>query len=248
MIVIPAIDIRAGNCVRLAQGRLEQEVIYAHDPVVVAEQWRAQGARRLHIVDLDGAFAGSPQNQQVIERIRAAVTVPLEVGGGIRSDAALAALFDGGIDYCVFGTAAVRDPEFLARAVARYGEKIIVAIDAVKQQVAVKGWTDVTGVSVQELALRLEALGVREVLYTDIEQDGMMHGPNMAGVKRLTEQTAMRVIISGGVSSYADLERIRAAALPTVSGVIIGRALYTRAVSLDKAIAIIENHSARGDG
>jgi len=240
MIVIPAIDIRSGNCVRLTQGKIENEIVYSKDPVFIAKLWQAQGAKRIHVVDLDGAFSGSPKNLEIVEQIRKNVSCEIEFGGGVREQDVLDRIFEIGINYCVLGTVAVYNPDFLKNAVEKYSDKIIVAIDALKEKVAIGGWKDVTEVSVMDLAAKLRSYGLKEVLYTDVEKDGMLKGPNMQNIKYYAGELKMNMIVSGGVSSYEDLTKIKSLKIDNISGVIIGKALYTDDVKLDKAIEIIE--------
>ncbi|MFH1283132.1 MAG: 1-(5-phosphoribosyl)-5-[(5-phosphoribosylamino)methylideneamino]imidazole-4-carboxamide isomerase [bacterium] len=245
MLVIPAIDIRAGNCVRLTQGKIENEIVYSHDPLFIAKLWQSQGAKRIHVVDLDGAFTGSPQNLDILEKIRTKLSIKIEFGGGIRDFDVLDAVFGMGVDYCVLGTVAINNPDFLKEAIAKYPKKIIVAIDALKEKVAISGWKDVTDITVLELARQLKGMGLEEILYTDVEKDGMLKGPNIESVQKFADELQLNIIISGGVSTYEDLEKIRLIKSDKITGVIIGRALYTNDIKIDRAIEIIESNNVK---
>ena len=238
MEVIPAIDLRGGRCVRLHQGDFDRETVFSDDPVSLALQWQEQGGRRLHVVDLDGAATGEPTHLEAISSIVAALDIPVQVGGGIRSAATARAWLDAGVARVVIGTAAVRDPE-MVRAVCRVhgSDQVVVSIDARGGMVALQGWTEASEVSVLDLAQRMSALGVVRLLYTDIDRDGMLTGPDVDTNARLVRDTGMAVLASGGVASVEDVRRL----VPTgAEGVIVGRALYTGAVTLPEAVSAAE--------
>lgn len=233
MIVYPAIDIRQGRCVRLLKGRFDQETVYGEDPAAMARRWQEQGAAYLHVVDLDGARAGRPQNTAAVQAILAAVHIPVQLGGGLRSAADVQAALDMGVSRVVLGSVAVAQPTLVRELCGRYGEKIAVAIDARDGQVAVDGWEANSGRDAVSLAVSLAAVGVRCFIYTDISRDGTLAGANVAATRRLAAAVGVPVIASGGVRDLADVRRLARAGL---AGVIIGRALYTGAVDLAQAI------------
>ena len=241
MEVIPAIDLRGGRCVRLHQGDFDRETVFSDDPVAMARHWQEQGGSRLHVVDLDGAATGEPTHLEVISAIVGALSIPVQVGGGIRSAGTARAWLEAGVERVVIGTAAVRDPAMVEALCREQGpEAVVVSIDARDGMVALQGWTESSEVSVLELAERMKRLGVERLLYTDISRDGMLTGPDISTNAQLVQQTGMAVLASGGVSSAEDIRNL----LPTgVEGVIVGRALYTGAVSLPEAVT-----AARGAG
>lgn len=240
MIVIPAIDVKDGRCVRLYQGRADQETVYAEDPVEIALTWQAQGAKRIHVVDLDGAFEGRPRNLDVVRRIAEACDVPIQFGGGIRNLAAIEELLAIGVDRVILGTVAVEDPALVHEACRRFGsERILVGIDARHGRVAVKGWVQSTQQDAYDLALHMKRLGVTEIVFTDISRDGTLEGPAFDSLERMCG-TGLKVIASGGVASLDDLRRLREMAHMGISGVIVGKALYTGDVTLAEAIEIVE--------
>jgi phosphoribosylformimino-5-aminoimidazole carboxamide ribotide isomerase len=240
MLVIPAVDIRKGNCVMLKQGKIEDETVYSKDPAFIARLWQAKGARRLHVVDLDGAFNGFPQNFEVIKSIRAATEIPIEVGGGVRSLKTIETLMESGINYVIVGTLAVYNPDILRQAVEKYGARIIVAIDARDGKVAIGGWKDTTPIDAFELAGKMKEMGVEEIIYTDISKDGMLEGPNLPGLKTMASKSGLRVIASGGVTTLDDIKRIKALEHHGVLGAIVGKALYTEDMKLEEAVKIAE--------
>ncbi|MEW6143145.1 MAG: 1-(5-phosphoribosyl)-5-[(5-phosphoribosylamino)methylideneamino]imidazole-4-carboxamide isomerase [Chloroflexota bacterium] len=234
MEVIPAIDIRNGRCVRLYQGDYDRETVYSEDPVEMALRWESQGAPRLHLVDLDGAVRGRPVNLKTVEAIVRAVRVPVQIGGGIRTKATAEEMLSLGVKRVILGTAAVEDPALVKELCAKYGEAIIVGIDARDGKVATRGWVGASGVSTEELAGRMVEAGVKRIIYTDISRDGTLTEPNFAAIGRLVKSVKAAVIASGGVSSA---EHVRKLAPLGVEGVIIGRALYTGDVKLKEALA-----------
>ncbi|MDD5679274.1 MAG: 1-(5-phosphoribosyl)-5-[(5-phosphoribosylamino)methylideneamino]imidazole-4-carboxamide isomerase [Kiritimatiellae bacterium] len=231
MTIIPAIDLKGGRCVRLRQGRACDETVYSDDPVRMAQCWEQQGAAWLHVVDLDGAFQGFPVHMALIEKIVAAVQIPVEVGGGLRTDEQVEALLSAGAARAVLGTRAWTSPETLARLVKRFGERLTVGLDARNGQVAIKGWTETTGTDALALAARLETLGIQTLIYTDIAQDGMLKGPNTTAIAALCDRVACRVIASGGVASAAHVTALAALDKSNLAGVIVGKALYDGTVS-----------------
>jgi phosphoribosylformimino-5-aminoimidazole carboxamide ribotide isomerase len=236
MEVIPAIDLKGGRCVRLYQGDYRLETVYSDDPLAVALGWQEQGARRLHLVDLDGAAQGQLVNLEIIATIVARLAIPVQVGGGIRHEAAALALLSAGVNRVVIGTAAVQEPALVRSLCQKYGsDRVVVAVDARDGQVAIKGWAENTAVSALELARQMAGLGVRRLLYTDIARDGTLAGPNFAATDALVKSSRLAVLASGGIAS---LEHIRRLAATGVEGAILGRALYTGDVQLAEAIAV----------
>ena len=239
MIVIPAVDLRGGRCVRLREGRADAETVFSEDPVAMAERWATLGARRLHVVDLDGAFAGAPRQTPLIAAIaRAVAPVPLEAGGGLRDLAAVEAALAAGAAWAVVGTRAALDPVFLKDVCRQFPGQIIVAVDGRGSRVAVKGWTEVVADTVGELAARARDGGAAAVLYTDVSRDGTGLGPNLADTEALARAVGMPILASGGVGSVEDLRRL--AGLPGVVGAVVGQALYTGAVDLAVALGAVE--------
>lgn len=238
MIVIPAIDLKEGKCVRLEQGLMEKDTVFCDDPAAQALEWQRQGGEMLHIVDLDGAFAGEPKNRASIEAIVKALSIPCQLGGGIRDLATIEAYLSLGISRVIIGTAAQRNPELVKEACRLFPGKIVVGIDAKSGMVAVQGWAEVTGVTASDLAKKFEGFGVSAIVYTDISRDGMMAGPNIAATKGLAESISIPVIASGGVSSLKDIENLMAIEPSGVCGAITGKAIYTGAINLAEAVAL----------
>jgi phosphoribosylformimino-5-aminoimidazole carboxamide ribotide isomerase len=238
MIVIPAVDLRGGRCVRLREGRAEAETVFSDDPVAMAAHWMSQGAQRLHVVDLDGAFAGQPKQTALIAAIVAAVApVPVEVGGGLRDLAAVDAVLETGARWAVIGTRAALDAVFLVDVCSRHPGRVIIAVDARGPLVAVKGWTETSGERVVDVGRRARDAGAAALLYTDVSRDGLEGGPNVDDTAALASEARMPVLASGGVATVEDL--VRLAAIPGVEGTVVGRALYTGAVDLRAAVAAV---------
>lgn len=236
MLLIPAIDIKDGHCVRLKQGDMEAATVFSDDPAAMAEHWLAQGARRLHLVDLNGAFAGRPKNESAVKAILKAVAgrIPVQIGGGIRDLDTIERYLDDGIDYVIIGTAAVKNPGFLHDACGAFGGHIIVGLDARDGKVATDGWSKMTGHEVIDLAKKFEDYGVEAVAYTDIGRDGMMNGINIDATVKLAQALHVPVIASGGVSDLADIEALCAVAFEGIEAVICGRSIYTGALDLKR--------------
>ncbi|MBO8137182.1 MAG: 1-(5-phosphoribosyl)-5-[(5-phosphoribosylamino)methylideneamino]imidazole-4-carboxamide isomerase [Desulfotomaculum sp.] len=238
MLVIPAIDLREGRCVRLVEGRLDRETIYSENPAEIAENWQRLGARYLHVVDLDGAFAGQPKNMDVIKGIVSSVDIPVQVGGGIRDLKAVETLLNLGVHRVILGTAAITQPEMVRRAVEQFGDKIVLGIDARDGRAAVQGWAVESAVSAVDLALQMKEIGVQRVVFTDIRRDGTLKGPNLEATGELARVTGLKVIASGGVSSLDDICRVKEMEKDGVEGVIVGKALYSGKVDLKEALAV----------
>lgn len=237
MIILPAIDIKDGQCVRLYQGDYAQMTTYDADPVQVALRWQAAGATWLHLVDLDGAAQGHPVNADLIGRIKKAVNVHIEVGGGMRSLDHIQQILDLGVDRIVLGTIAITDRALLQAALARHDTSIVVGLDARNGQIAISGWRETSQVKAVDLARELSALGVQRFVYTDIARDGALSGPNFAALAEMRHAVASALIASGGVSSLADLHAL---AQSGVEGTIVGKAIYTGDVDLAVALREIE--------
>lgn len=243
MIVIPAIDLKDGKCVRLEQGLMEKDTVFNDNPGAQARAWQEQGAELLHIVDLDGAFAGEPKNRGAIEDIIKSITIPAQLGGGIRDIATIEAYLSLGLSRVIIGTAAQRNPELVSDACARFPGRIVVGIDAKNGMVAVQGWAEVTDITAVELARKFEGCGVAAIIYTDISRDGMLQGPNLEATRALAEAVSIPIIASGGVSSLKDIENLMAIEASGVTGVITGKAIYTGAISLNEAIALTKRRA-----
>jgi phosphoribosylformimino-5-aminoimidazole carboxamide ribotide isomerase len=243
MIVIPAIDLKEGKCVRLEQGLMDKDTVFNDNPAAQARAWQDQGAELLHIVDLDGAFAGEPKNRAAIEAIIGAITIPAQLGGGIRDIATIEAYLSLGLSRVIIGTAAQRNPDLVREACARFPGQIVVGIDAKNGMVAVQGWAEVTDITAVDLARKFEDCGVAAIIYTDISRDGMLQGPNLEATKSLAEAVSIPIIASGGVSSLKDIENLMAIEASGVTGVITGKAVYTGAIKLAEAVALTRRQS-----
>jgi phosphoribosylformimino-5-aminoimidazole carboxamide ribotide isomerase len=248
VLVIPAIDLKDGRCVRLKQGDMKTATVFSDDPVAMARHWAAQGARRLHVVDLNGAIAGRPKNDKVIREMIAAVgdQMPIQLGGGIRDLDAIEAYIDAGVTYVIIGTAAVKNPGFLSDACYAFPGHVIAGLDAKEGKVAVEGWSKMTGHDVVDLAKKFEEYGVEAIVYTDIGRDGMMTGVNVEATLRLAQAIKTPLIASGGLSSVKDIEAICAKLVPEgVIGAIAGRALYEGKLDLKAAQAAADKATGK---
>ncbi len=243
MILYPAIDILGGKAVRLLQGEYDQETFYDDDPVDAAERWASGGAAFIHVVDLDGAKAGEPRNLETIRRITSAIDVPIEVGGGLRDLAAVDSVLEAGAQRVVIGTAAIRDPEFLDAVIQEHGPaKVVVSVDARGGQVSLAGWTESSGVDVADAVADLTRRGAECFLFTPIEVDGMMTGPNLPELSRVAAATDASVIASGGVGELGHLKQLAAEAPANVEGVIVGKALYEGRFTVPEALEVLAGH------
>jgi phosphoribosylformimino-5-aminoimidazole carboxamide ribotide isomerase len=241
MLVIPAIDLKEGNCVRLVQGRKDAMTVYSNDPALTAKRWESSGAKLLHIVDLDGAFSGNQKNVDAILKIRKSVKMTLQVGGGIRNIGNLINLFSAGIDRVIIGTAAIEDPEFLVQACKQYPGQVLIGIDAKDGMVAIKGWEEVTSIHAYELAKRLEMVGIAGIIYTDIKRDGMLAGPNIEAVRGMVNHIMIPVIASGGIASMEDIRNL--VQIKKLWGIITGKAIYSGALNLREAIQFVNSQA-----
>lgn len=227
MLLIPAIDIKEGKCVRLRQGLMEDSTVFSDSPLDMADKWVELGAKRIHLVDLDGAFAGRPANADVINAIAEKhPTVPIQIGGGIRDEKTIQAYLDAGVQYVIIGTRAANEPQFISDIAQQFGQHIIIGLDAKDGMVAVDGWATLTDHHVVDLAHRFQNDGVQAIIYTDIARDGMMQGVNIEATKALAESVSIPIIASGGVTNMQDLVELQKIAASGVSGVITGRAIY----------------------
>lgn len=236
MEIIPAIDLRGGRVVRLIQGDPSRETGYSHDPAGVAGEWERRGARRLHLVDLDGAFAGSSANREALRRIFQAITVPAQLGGGLRSLDSIRAALDLGAAVAVVGTAAIRDPAFLEAACVAFPGRVALGLDARGGRLVASGWTETTAVRATDLARRASDLALAAIIYTEVQRDGMLRGPDLEGLAAVASATRIPVIASGGVSSVQDIQDLKALAPCGVVGAIIGTALYEGRLTIEAAL------------
>jgi phosphoribosylformimino-5-aminoimidazole carboxamide ribotide isomerase len=240
MIIFPAIDIRGGKCVRLTKGDFAQETIFSDQPQEMAKKWAEQGAKYLHVVDLDGALAGKPVNLEAIKGIIAAVSIPIELGGGIRTMETVEMLLGLGVERVILGSVAVKNPELVKAACAKFGERIVVGIDAKDGIVAVEGWGVSGDVKAEKLAQQMAAVGVKHIIYTDISRDGTLSGVNVEATASLAKESGIKVIASGGVSSIEDILKVKQAEAFGVEGVIVGKAIYTGSLDLKQALQLAE--------
>jgi len=241
-LVIPAVDIMGGRCVRLIQGLPDKETVFGNDPVAVAENWEREGARFLHVVDLDGAFKGKPVNKEIVERIAARLSIPVQVGGGIRDAQTARSYLASDVERVVVGTAAFRDQLWLSELASELGDRLAVGVDVRKGQVAVAGWTQTGPLAPLEAVQNLASAGVKRIIYTDTSKDGTLGGANFAGIKELADASPIPLIASGGVAELDDVVRVSRLAEFGVEGIIVGMALYRRRFTLPEA----EQAVARG--
>jgi phosphoribosylformimino-5-aminoimidazole carboxamide ribotide isomerase len=235
MKIIPAVDIKDGRCVRLSQGKMNQETIYSNDPVSMANHWDEEGAQLIHIVDLDGAFQGSPVNSKIVKEIIYSSSVDIQIGGGIRNLETIETYVNAGAYRVILGTVAQKEPEFVEEACRRFPGKIIVGIDAKNGLVAVKGWVEVSEQKATDLAQKMKKYGIAGFIFTDISRDGMLQGPNLESIQNFAESTQLPVIASGGVSNLEDIKNLAKLESCGVEGIIIGKALYDKVLSFKEA-------------
>lgn len=243
MIIIPAIDLKDGVCVRLEQGDFTKETVYSSNPLSVAEKWIKDGAERLHLVDLDGAKAGSPVQKELVIKIAQAVKIPVEIGGGIRDEETVSFYLDHGVEWVILGSMAVSNPQMVAAVCRKYPGRIILGVDAREGMVATDGWLKTSSIAAVELVQQAVDWGIREVIYTDIARDGMLSGPNISALEKITTVSGIKVIASGGISSLADLMLLKTLEPRGLIGAIIGKALYSGKLELKKAISLLEGRN-----
>jgi phosphoribosylformimino-5-aminoimidazole carboxamide ribotide isomerase len=241
--IIPAVDIKGGRCVRLTQGKEDQETVYSDDPKAMAEHWDEQGAQLIHVVDLDGAFQGLPKNANLIKDIIYSSTVDIQVGGGIRSIEAIAAYVNAGVYRVILGTIAHENPDFVKEACQQFPGKIVIGIDAQDGKVAVKGWTEVSEQTAADLAKVMEPLGVAGFIFTDISRDGMLQGPNLDSIRQFAQATSVPVIASGGISGIQDVVSLLSLKSEGVEGMITGKALYDKRLDFKEALKQVRDHA-----
>ena len=238
MLIFPAIDIRGGKCVRLLKGDFAQETVFSDDPAAMARKWQQQGAQFLHLVDLDGALAGKSQNLATVRAILSVVTIPVELGGGIRTMANIDEVLALGVRRIILGSVAVHDPDLVKAACAKYGNRVVVGIDAKDGIVAVDGWGVSGNVQVGSLAKAMAEAGVRTIIYTDIARDGTLEGVNVEATARLARESGIRIVASGGVKSVEDIRALKAYEKDGIEGVIVGKSIYMGTLDLQEAIEI----------
>lgn len=245
MLLIPAIDLKDGQCVRLRQGRMDDTTIFSNSPVDMAERWVNAGARRLHLVDLNGAFEGKPVNGEVVRAVAEKFPdVPVQIGGGIRDAETVQAYIDAGVQYCIIGTKAVQEPQFVVELCQQFPGHIIVGIDAKNGMVATDGWAEVSSVSAIELAQQFEQAGVSAIVYTDIARDGMMTGVNVEETMKLAQSISIPVVASGGVTNMDDIKALCAVEDQGIMGSILGRSIYEGTIDLAEAQHFVDNQQA----
>jgi phosphoribosylformimino-5-aminoimidazole carboxamide ribotide isomerase len=244
MLILPAIDLRGGQCVRLTQGDYARECIYDSDPIRVAKEFQDQGAEWIHVVDLDGAKSGAPQNWESIEGIARSVNIPVEVGGGVRSIETVARLLECGVSRVVVGTKLVQDSELAGQMIGQFGDRIVAGIDAREGKVAVAGWIEQSSITAVDLAQRMEAQGVKRIILTDIAQDGMLTGPNLDLLRTVSESVGVPIIQSGGIGTLADLKLLYDIHRFRPEGVIIGRAIYEGKFTVREAVEFVASFEA----
>ncbi len=233
-LIIPAIDLKDGKCVRLRQGKAEDKTVYSDDPVAMARRWEGQGARFLHVVDLDGAFEGHSVHEEIVIAIAQAVQMPVDIGGGIRTDDQIRRYLDGGLTRVILGTRACASPEDLQKLADEFGEGLAVGIDAREGRVQVSGWTETTDTDSVDLAKQVDAMGVRTIIYTDTATDGMLRGPNVPVMGEVCAAVSCHVVASGGITTTDDIRELKALNRPNLVGAIVGKALYDGAVTLEE--------------
>jgi len=241
MLIIPAVDLHQGKCVRLTQGKLDQETIYSNDPVFIAKLWETKGAKRLHLIDLDGAYKGSVQHWEIIKQIRKSLNIPIEFGGGVRSLKTVSELNKIGIDKIIISTIILSNPEEAKEIVKNFKEKIMVAVDIKEDRIAIGGWKEEVPISVREFVEKVYSLGIKEIIITDIDREGLLKGFGFEKVSKLLEDIKgfnFDIIISGGVTTIDDVKKIKSLQPYGVKGLIIGKALYAETISFEEAVKV----------
>jgi len=239
MIIIPAVDLHQGKCVRLTQGKFNDETVYSTEPVFVARLWQAKGAKRLHLIDLDGAYCGTVQHWEIIEKIRQQLSIPIEFGGGVRSIKTVERLIKLGIEKIILSTVMISDPLEGKKILQKYGDKIMLAIDVREGKVAIGGWKDQTPIDAKEFIKQVEDMGIEEIILTDIDKEGMLEGVNLDTISNLIEGVKFKIIISGGVTTLEDIKKIKQLEPKGVIGIIIGKALYAEKIVFEEAQKIV---------
>lgn len=245
MMIIPAVDIKNGKCVRLLQGRMEDETVFSDDPAAMAQKWANAGAELIHVVDLDGAFEKRPQNLDAVKNIINSVDTPIQLGGGIRNERAVETALELGVQRVIIGTEAIKNPQWVRQIARKYPGQIVVGIDARDGRVAIEGWTETTPIRAIDLARQFEDCGVAAINFTDIYRDGMQTGPNIAETGRLAEAIKIPVVASGGVSTIEDIKNLLPLTAVGVSGVITGKALYSGTLDFKQAMALVQSEARR---
>ena len=246
MMIIPAVDIKNGKCVRLVQGRMEDETVFSNDPAAMARQWADAGAELIHVVDLDGAFEKSPRNLDAVKNIIDTVDTPIQLGGGIRTERTVQTLLDMGVKRVIIGTEAINNPEWVMQIARRFPGQVVVGIDARNGRVAIEGWTETTHTQAVDLAKRFEDCGVAAINFTDIYRDGMQTGPNIAETGRLAEAISIPVVASGGVATIDDIKNLLPLEEVGVTGVITGKALYSGTLDFRQALLLVQSAKHAG--
>ncbi|MBE9544387.1 MAG: 1-(5-phosphoribosyl)-5-[(5-phosphoribosylamino)methylideneamino]imidazole-4-carboxamide isomerase [Proteobacteria bacterium] len=241
MIIIPAVDIKNGKCVRLIQGRMEDETVFSNDPAAMAQKWAHAGAELIHVVDLDGAFEKSPQNIDAVKNIIKTVDTPIQLGGGIRNERTVKTLLDMGVQRVIIGTEAIKNPEWVMQTARHFPGQVVVGIDARNGRVAIEGWTETTDTRAIDLAQRFEDCGVAAINFTDIYRDGMQTGPNITETGRLAKAISIPVVASGGVATIEDIKNLLPLETVGVTGVITGKALYSGTLDFKQALALVQS-------
>ncbi|MEE4261120.1 MAG: 1-(5-phosphoribosyl)-5-[(5-phosphoribosylamino)methylideneamino]imidazole-4-carboxamide isomerase [Desulfobacteraceae bacterium] len=248
MIIIPAVDIKNGKCVRLVQGRQEDETVFSNDPAAMAQKWAKAGAELIHVVDLDGAFEKSPQNLHAVKNILNTVDTPIQLGGGIRNERTVMTLLDMGVQRVIIGTEAIKNPQWVRQTARHFPGQVVVGIDARDGRVAIEGWTETTQIRAIDLAKQFEDCGVAAINFTDIYRDGTQTGPNITETGRLAEAISIPVVASGGVSTIEDIKNLLPLEALGVSGVITGQALYSKTLDFKQALALVQSAKQAGNG
>ncbi|MDI6704292.1 MAG: 1-(5-phosphoribosyl)-5-[(5-phosphoribosylamino)methylideneamino]imidazole-4-carboxamide isomerase [bacterium] len=245
MLIIPAIDLMEGKVVRLSQGRFSEKVVYSDEPVRVAKKWKEKGVELLHVIDLDGARTGSPQNLDIVRGIISQVKIPIQLGGGIRDIEMIEDVLSTGVARVILGTKAITDPSFVKEACSRFKEKILVGVDSKEGKIAIHGWTKTIDQDIFSVVSKLKELGVARIIFTDISRDGVLRGPDIETITKILQRLVnIEVIYSGGISSLEDIKRLNPLEKHGLKGVIIGKALYTGSIDLEEAIRICNPHTS----
>jgi phosphoribosylformimino-5-aminoimidazole carboxamide ribotide isomerase len=247
MIIIPAVDIKNGKCVRLLQGRMEDETVFSNYPAAMAQKWANAGAELIHVIDLDGAFEKHPQNLEAVKNIIKTVDTPIQLGGGIRNEHTVKTILDLGVQRVILGTEAIKNPQWVAQTARQYPGQVVVGIDARNGRVAIEGWTETTTTQAVDLARRFEDCGVAAINFTDIHRDGMQTGPNIAETRRLAEAVNIPVVASGGISTIDDIKNLLPLMEVGVTGAITGKALYSGTLDFKQALALVQSAAGQNE-